>query len=169
MDLELKFENYGDLIKIETVLFKDGEDNKLRELGQEFQHVMCDELFADIDQLTTRSQNELKDFFSSKETVWMALSNCYYDSRVDDSVDLEAHVKGMFPGFQVARMQMPLRMPKTVAENIRSGFVNNVGKATQLALNEKLCAESKLPPNLTEGCKIESFGLGEFKPLYSRW
>jgi hypothetical protein len=166
MDLELKFQEYGDLIQIETVLFKDGEDNKLRELGQGFKHVMCDELFADIDNLTKKSQNELKDFFSSKETVWMALSNRYYLSKIDDSVDLEAHVKGMFPGFQVARMQIPLRMPKTVAEDIRTGYANNDGKATQLDLNEKLCAESQLPPNLTEGCKIEGIGHREFKPFY---
>ena len=32
-------------------------------------------------------------------------------------------------------------------------------------MNERLCAESKLPSNLTEGCQIESFGNGEFKPL----
>ena len=99
MDLELKFQNYGDLIKIETILFKDGEDNKLRDLGQDFQHIMCDELFDDIDKLHRNSQDELKDFFSSRETVWVALSNYYDQSRVDDSVDLEAHVKGMFPGF----------------------------------------------------------------------
>ena len=35
-----------------------------------------------------------------------------------------------------------------------------MGKATKLELNEKLCAESELPPNLTEGCKIEKLGLG---------
>ena len=69
MDLELKFQNYGDLIKIETILFKDGEDNKLRELDQDFQHIMCDELFADIEKLTRKSQNELKDFFSSRQTI----------------------------------------------------------------------------------------------------
>jgi hypothetical protein len=32
-------------------------------------------------------------------------------------------------------------------------------------LNARLCAESKLPSNLTEGCQIEIFGLGEFKSL----
>jgi hypothetical protein len=32
-------------------------------------------------------------------------------------------------------------------------------------LNARLCAESKLPSNLTEGCQIEVFGLGEFKSL----
>jgi hypothetical protein len=116
----------------------------------------------DYDQLTQKSQ----DFFSPKETVWMALSNEYHGSRIDSSVDLEELVKGWFPGFQVAKMQTPLRMPKTVlAENIRSGFANQVGKATQLQLNERLCAESKLPSNLTEGCQIEYFGLGEFKSL----
>ena len=38
-------------------------------------------------------------------------------------------------------------------------------KAEIEKLNERLCAESKLPSNLTEGCQIESFGNGEFKPL----
>ena len=96
----------------------------------------------------------------------MALSNTYKgDSTIDGSVDLEELVKGWFPDFQVAKMQTPLRMPKTVAESIRSGFANNVGKATQLRLNDRLCAESKLPSNLTEGCQIESFGNGELEPL----
>ena len=47
-----------------------------------------------------------------------------------------------------------------MAENIRFGFANQVGKATQLRLNARLCAESKLPSNLTEGCQIEAFGVG---------
>ena len=165
MDLELKFLGYEDYIKVETVFFKDGEDNKLKEIGNGYDHVMCDELFGDINMLTSKSQRELKDFFSSKESVWMALSNTYYYSKIDGSVDLEELVKGWFPDFQVAKMQTPLRMPKTVAESIRSGFANTIGKATQLELNERLCAESKLPSNLTEGCQIEDFGHGEFKPL----
>ena len=165
MDLELKFQDYNENIKVETVAFKDGEDNKLEELGNGFDHIMCDELFGDFDQLTPKSQKELKDFFSRKETVWMALSNEYYHSKIDGSVDLEQLVKGWFPDFQVAKMQTPLRMPKTVAENIRSGCANNIAKATQLSLNARLCAESKLPSNLTEGCQIEYVGLGEFKSL----
>ena len=165
MDLELKFLGYEDYIKVQTVSFKDGEDNKLKEIGNGYDHVLCDELFGDINMLTSNSQRELKDFFSSKESVWMALSNTYYYSKIDGSVDLEELVKGWFPDFQVAKMQTPLRMPKTVAESIRSGYLNTIGKATQLQLNAKLCAESKLSSNLTEGCQIESFGNGEFKPF----
>ena len=166
MDLELKFQGYQDTIKVETVVFKDGEDNKLREVGNGYDHIMCDELFGDIDKLTPKSQRELKYFFSSKDSVWMAVSNAYYyASRIDGNVDLEALVKGWFPNFQVAKMQTPLRMPKTVAETIRSGYANT-GKATPLSLNPKLCAESNLPSNLTEGCQIESFGLGEFKSFF---
>ena len=53
-----------------------------------------------------------------------------------------------------------------MAENIRFGFANQVGKATQLRLNARLCAESKLPSNLTEGCQIEVFpAIGKFKSL----
>ena len=112
MDLELKFQDYNEKIKVETVVFKDGQDNKLEELGTGFDHIMCDELFGDYDQLTPKSQKELQDFFSPKETVWMALSNEYHGSRIDSSVDLEELVKGWFPDFQVAKMQTPLRMPK---------------------------------------------------------
>ena len=166
IDLELKFQSYNDYIKVETVFFKDGEDNKLKEIGNGYAHVMCDELFGDINRLTTKSQKELKDFFSSKETVWMALSNYYFGSKIDGSVNLEELVKGWFPDFQVAEMKIPLRMAKTVAENIRSGYAHQIGKATQLQLNARLCAESKLPSNLTEGCQIDRFGLGEFKSLH---
>jgi hypothetical protein len=125
---------------------------------------MCDELFGDVDRLTPKSQKELKDFFSPKETVWIALSNTYHYSRIDSSVDLEQLVKGWFPDFQVAKMQTPLRLPKTVAENIRSGLTNR-RKASLLRLNSRLCAESKLPSNLTEGCQIEYLGFKEFKSL----
>ena len=87
MDLELKFLGYEDYIKVETVFFKDGEDNKLKEVGNGYDHVMCDEMFGDIKMLTSKSQRELKDFFSSKESVWMALSNTYNgDSTIDGSV-----------------------------------------------------------------------------------
>ena len=165
IDLELKFQDYNETIKVETVFFKDGQDNKLEELGIGFDHIMCDELFADVDQLTPTSQKELQDFFAPKQTVWMALSNVYRRSQIDGSVDLEQLVKGWFPEFQVAKMQTPLRMPKTVAETIRSGFGNR-GKTTQLSLNYRLFAESKLPSNLTEGCQIEEFGFREFKPLF---
>ena len=82
MDLELKFQDYNEKIKVETVIFKDGQDNKLEELGTGFDHIMCDELFGDYDQLTPKSQKELQDFFFPKQTVLMALSNDYYGSRI---------------------------------------------------------------------------------------
>jgi hypothetical protein len=41
------------------------------------------------------------------------LSNDYYGSKIDGSVDLlEELVKGWFPDFQVVKMQTPLMMPK---------------------------------------------------------
>ena len=166
LDLELKFQGFQDMIKVETVIFEDGKDNKLKEIGNGYDHIMCDELFGDFDRLSPTSQSELKEFFSPKESVWMALSNrCYFDSRIDSSVDLEALVKGWFPDFQVAKMQTPLRMPKTVAETVRSGFAKT-GKVTKLRLNHRLCADSKLPSNLTQGCQMEQFGFRKFKSLF---
>ena len=36
---------------------------------------MADESFADIDSLSTKSQKEIKDFFASKDIVWLALTS----------------------------------------------------------------------------------------------
>ena len=166
MDLELKFQAYEDFIKVETVLFKDGKDNKLQEIGANFDHVMCDELFADIDRLTQKSQRELKDFFSSKKTVWMALSSDYHYSAIDGSIDPEALVKEWFPDFQVAQMKTPLRMPKTVAEDIKDSFVHQTTTDKKLTLNSWLMAKSTLPINLTEGCQIENYGFGKLEPIH---
>ena len=51
-------------ITVKTVFFIDGEDNNLMELTQDCKHIFVDEMFADIDQLSLESQNELKIFFS---------------------------------------------------------------------------------------------------------
>ena len=128
---------------------------------------MCDELFGDIDNLTDTSQKELNDFFSSKDSVWIALSNDYYGSLISDSDDPELVVKRNFPNFEVSRMVTPLRMPKNVAESVRSTYKNIIGEFTQLSLNQRLCKDSKLPSNLVDGCKMEWVGIGtKFKTLF---
>ena len=74
--------------------------------------VFVDEMFDDIEELEPESQDELRELFSSKETVWVAMSNNYYGSKLDGSVDLEAWAKSKLPDdFQVVRMNTPLRMP----------------------------------------------------------
>jgi len=41
------------------------------DLGKKYSIVMADESFADIDSLSTKSQKEIKDFFASKDIVWL--------------------------------------------------------------------------------------------------
>ena len=43
MDLEEKFKSYPN-IKVQTVFFKDRENNKLREIGKDCNHIMVDEM-----------------------------------------------------------------------------------------------------------------------------
>ena len=60
---------------METVFFTDGKNNDLTDLGKKYSIVMANESFADIDSLSTKSQKEIKDFFASKDIVWLALTS----------------------------------------------------------------------------------------------
>ena len=166
LDMEEKLKDYPN-ITVKTVFFIDGEDNNLMELTQDCKHIFVDEMFADIEALKPKSQDELRELFSSKETVWVAMSNSYYyASRLDGSVDLEAWAKSKLPDdFQVVRMDTPLRMPATVAKDIKDGY-SGMSKATQLDLNSRLMAECQVPSNLVEGCAIERFFSNKLEALY---
>ena len=76
--MEEKLKNYPN-IKVQTVFFIDGEDNNLMEISKGYKHIFVDEMFADIDRLMPKSKDELNRFFSYKETVWVAMSNIYYN------------------------------------------------------------------------------------------
>ena len=165
LDMEEKLKDYPN-ITVKTVFFIDGEDNNLMELTRDCQHIFVDEMFADIEALKPKSQDELRELFSSKETVWVAMSNYYYDSRLDGSVDLEAWAKSKLPDdFQVVRMDTPLRMPATVTKSIKDGQIG-ISKGTNLSLNQRLMAECQVPSNLVEGCAIEEFSSDELEALY---
>ena len=165
IDLEQKFRKYEN-IQVETVFFTDGKNNNLMDLGKKYSIVMADESFADINKLSPKSQKEIKDFFASKDTVWLALSNTYSQARIDDSeMDIEDLVKSWYPGFQVARMDTFLRMPAAVTNDIKSSYSRRA-ESTQLNLNETMFKNAKVPSNLVEGCEIKRIGVGETKPLY---
>ena len=75
-------------------------------------------------------------------------------------------MKTKYPeGFQVAKMNTPLRMPAAVAKNIKDGF-SGMSKATQIELNHRLMAECQVPSNLVEGCEMESFRSDQLESLY---
>ena len=128
---------------------------------------MVDEFFGDFGQLKPNNQQEFKRLISSKTTVWMALSSVYHAQRLEQSVNLESLLNQWFPGFQVAKMTMPLRLPTKVAEHMKSQFSRMIATGTQLQFNYRLFAESSVPSNMAEGrCNIEKFGVGQTKPLH---
>ena len=98
----------------------------------------------------------------------MALSSVYQgQSRLEQSVNLQSLLKQWFPGFQVAKMNMPLRLPTKVAEDMKSQYSRQIATATSLRFNEWLFAHSSVPSNMAEGrCNIEQFGVGQMKPLH---
>ena len=162
--MEEKLKEYPN-ITVETVFFDNDEYNNLME-KYNCKHIFVDEMFDDIESLEPASQEELRAFFSSKETIWVAMSNSYYNSKIGGSVDLEAWAKTQYPDdFEVVKMDTPLRMPANVSKDIKNGY-SGMSKATQLALNSRLMAECKIPSNLVEGCTIENFFSAELEPLF---
>ena len=165
-DLEEKFEGYEN-ITVRPILYFDGRDNHLMDITEGFNHLMVDEFFGDFGQLKPQNQQEFKRLISSKSTVWMALSSQYYESRLEQSVNIDSLLTQWFPGFQVAKMTMPLRLPTKVAEDIKSHYSRMIATATPLRFNDRLFAESSVPSNMAEGrCNIEKFGVGQMKPLH---
>ena len=163
-ELEEKFKKHPN-IKVEVVFFEDGRSDNLKDIETEgISHVMVDEFFGDFGSLSKDSREEFNAFISDKETVWISLPNTYnYDNRLPDGVDLEVELKSWFPGFEVAKIDKPLRCPLSVAKDMKDEAVSS-GKVSQLTFNDKLLAESTLPSNLAEG-SITDFGLDRMELL----
>ena len=129
----------------------------------DYQHVMADEFFEDIHLLHSRSKEEIKAFFASKLTVWIAISN-EYRRNPDSILNTDVLLTTYFSGFKVARMDAALRMTGNNAMRIKSNY-QKIQKFGGLKLNGRLCAELKVPPNLVEGWKHKIIGLDKVKPL----
>ena len=130
---------------------------------------MMDEFFQDFDSLQEETKSEVKNFIKGKETVWIAMSNSYNSqtrlpAEVDDEKKLEEFLKNQFlPGFQVAKMDKPLRSPLSVTKRLKDQVVRR-GIVSQLALNERFLADSTLPSNIATG-SITSIGYSKIELL----
>ena len=123
----------------------------------DYQHVMADEFFEDIHSFHSRSKEEIKAFFASKLTVWIAISN-EYRRNPDSILNTDVLMTTYFSGFKIARMDAALRMTGNNAMRIKSNY-QKIQKFGGLKLNGRLCAELKIPPNLVEGWKPKIIGL----------
>ena len=126
----------------------------------DYQHVMADEFFEDIHSFHSKSKEEIKAFFASKLTVWIAISN-EYRRNPESIINTDELMTTYFPSFKVARMDAALRMTGNNAMRIKSNYQNKlkIQQVNGLKLNGRLCAELKVPPNLVEGLKHELIGL----------
>ena len=123
----------------------------------DYQHVMVDEFFEDIHLLLSKSKEELKAFFVSKLTVWIAISN-EYRRNPESILNTDELMETYFSDFIVTRMDAALRMTENNAMRIKSNY-EKIQKLGGLKLNGRLCAELKVPPNLVEGWKPKIIGL----------
>ena len=114
--------------------------------------------------LQDQSQQEILRFLSSKITSWIALSNQYFHSRISTYLSPEEFVQKYFVNFEVFKMDAPVRTTAGVAKLIKSRFTK-MAQTTEIGLNGKLCADLKVPSNLVEGCKTETFGFDGIKPI----
>ena len=126
----------------------------------DYQHVMADEFFEDIHSFHSKSKEEIKSFFASKLTVWIAFSN-EYRRYTESIVNTDELMTTYFSGFKVARMDAALRMTGNNAMNIKSNYqkILKIQQFNGLKLNGRLCAELKVSPNLVEGWKYKAIGL----------
>merc|ERR1719362_1886261 len=115
-----------------------------------------DEFFQDFDSFQEETKAEVRSFIKEKTTVWIAMCN-FYDpqnelpAEVDDKEKLEEFLKTSFPpGFQVAKMDKPLRSPLSVTKDLKNQ-VERRGGVSQLDLNDRFLLDSTLPSNMADG------------------
>merc|ERR1719203_637775 len=87
------------------------------------------------------------------------MCNSYFNKRlpaeVDDKEKLEEFLKTSFPpGFQVAKMDKPLRSPLSVTKNLKEQVERKEG-VSQLDLNDTFLLDSTLPANMADGSLTE--------------
>ena len=118
---------------------------------------MADEFFEDIHSFHSRSKEEIKAFFASKLTAWIAISN-EYRRNPESIINTDELMTTYFPSFKVVRMDAALRMTGNNAMIIKSNY-QKIKQFNSLKLNGRLCAELKVHPNLVEGWKHKTIGL----------
>ena len=123
----------------------------------DYHHVMADEFFEDIHLFHSKSKEEIKSFFASKLTVWIAISN-EYRRNPESIINTDVLLTTYFFGFKVAKMDAALRMTGNNAMIIKSNY-QKIKQFNRLKLNGRLCAELKVHPNLVEGWKHKTIGL----------
>lgn len=93
------------------------------------------------------------------------MSNSYdAKNRLEDDEDLEILLSNEFLGFEVVKMNKPLRLPLTVTKFMKAQTANR-GQVSKLPFNSKLMKDCSLPSNMAEG-SINA--VGQMKLGYSK-
>ena len=132
-------------------------------------HIMMDEFFGDFDYFQEETKAEVRNFIKEKSTVWIAMCNFYtltnkLPAEIDDNKKLEDYLKSQFPpGFQVAKMNKPLRSPLSVTKELKDQ-VEKQTAVRQLTLNDRFLHDSTLPSNIADGSST-AIGHGKIELL----
>jgi len=111
---------------------------------------MVDEYFANFEHLSQESQSEFGEAMSNKQTLWIALSNKYGPKSSNDVTQIPRKLQTLRQtSFEEARMDIPLRSPRNVFEELKRQV--NPTSGNQIDLNEHLLKNAQLPPTLTDG------------------
>ena len=117
---------------------------------------MMDEFFGDFDSFQEETKAEVTNLIKEKTTVWIAMCNDYHGNKtlpadVDDKEKLEEYLKSLYPpGFEVAKMDKPLRSPLSVTKYMKDQGERQ-GVSRQLVLNDRFLVDSTLPSNMADG------------------
>merc|ERR1711983_232786 len=91
-------------------------------IGNDFKHIMIDELPEDISKLKKDYHKNLLEFIRKKETVWLSVSGDTVRGSENEYNDrtLEKLKEKWFPdcNLMTARIKIPLRSPKRILDNM---------------------------------------------------
>ena len=145
LQLQLKLKAYD---KITVLSMWEKDFLKLDMIGNEFKHIMIDELPGDMAILKKEYHKKLLQFIRKKQTVWVSVSGDSYASDKDFHDDmLDKISEKSFPdcNLTTVRIKIPLRSPKKVVDAMNKQMID---KST---LNRFLSTTTESPPALTQG------------------
>ena len=148
LQMKLKLKAYD---KITVQPMWDEDFLKLDVIGNEFKHIMIDELPGDISMWKDNYRRNLVQFIRKKETVWISVSGDTYERCENEYNDrtLDKVTEKWFPdcNLMTARIKIPLRSPKQIFDNMNK----QMSALKTDSLNRVLLTSSESPPSLTQG------------------
>ena len=156
LQLQLKFQDYPG-IDVKQFNGRDMIDFCTSMSVEKYDCLMIDEFAEDFADYNSDFRHYFLNILKDKRITWLSLSGIYDKDegsakKYRGNVEKERVAK-YFPGFEIARMKLPLRSPKKIMEVMRKHYKETGSHRT--SLNHFLLNNSNMPPTLTEGKVVE--------------